>query len=126
MVDEAERYKDEDEKQRQKIAARNHLESYIFNVKQAVDEAGNKLSEEDKNTIKRECEECLTWLDGNTLAEKEEYEDKLRHLTSICSSIMSKLYNSGAQQQQMPRNCGQQAGGFSGSGHNGPTIEEVD
>ncbi|KAI4467292.1 heat shock protein 70kda [Holotrichia oblita] len=126
MVEEAEMYKEEDEKQQQKIAARNQLESYIFNIKQAVDEARDKLSEADKKTVQEECEQCLRWLDNNTLADKEEYEDKQKHLTSICSPIMTKLYSGGGQQQRMPRNCGQQAGGFGGSQHNGPTIEEVD
>ncbi|KAI4467246.1 heat shock protein 70kda [Holotrichia oblita] len=126
MVEEAERYKEEDEKQQQKITARNQLESYVFNIKQAVDEAGSKLSGADKKTVQEECEQCLRWLDSNTLAEKEEYEDKQKHLTSICSPIMAKLYNGGNQQQGMPRNCGQQAGGFGGSQHNGPVIEEVD
>ncbi|GJQ74796.1 hypothetical protein Trydic_g13417 [Trypoxylus dichotomus] len=124
MVEEAERYKEEDEKQREKIAARNQLETYVFNVKQAMEEAGDKLSEGDKNMVKGECDECLRWLDSNTLAEKEEYEDKQRHLTSICSPIMTKIHNGGAQ--QMPRNCGQQAGGFGGNRYNGPTVEEVD
>ncbi|KAI4467198.1 heat shock protein 70kda [Holotrichia oblita] len=126
MVEEAERYKEEDEKQQQKITARNQLESYVFNIKQAADEAGSKLSAADKKTVQEECAQCLRWLDSNTLAEKEEYEDKQKHLTSICSPIMAKLYNGGNQQQGMPRNCGQQAGGFGGSQHNGPVIEEVD
>ncbi|KAI4467293.1 heat shock protein 70kda [Holotrichia oblita] len=126
MVDEAERYKEEDEKQRQKIAARNQLESYIFNIKQTVDIASDKLSEADKKTVQEECEQCLRWLDSNTLAEKEEYEDKQKHLTSVCSPIMTKLHNGCGQQQETPRNCGQQAGGFHGSQHSGPTIEEVD
>ncbi|KAI4467289.1 heat shock protein 70kda [Holotrichia oblita] len=126
MVEEAEMYKEEDEKQQQKIAARNQLESYIFNIKQAVDEARDKLSEADKKTVQEECEQCLRWLDNNTLADKEEYEDKQKHLTSVCSPIMTKLYSGGGQQQGMPRNCGQQAGGFGGSQHNGPVIEEVD
>ncbi|RZF37498.1 hypothetical protein LSTR_LSTR016231 [Laodelphax striatellus] len=43
MVNEAEQYKEEDEKQRQRVSARNQLENYIFSIKQALDEAGTKL-----------------------------------------------------------------------------------
>ncbi|XP_050312207.1 heat shock protein 70 A1-like [Anthonomus grandis grandis] len=125
MLSEAERYKDEDEKQRQKVASRNQLEAYIFQVKQAAEESGDKLSPDDKATVQRECENSLKWLDSNTLAEKEEFEDKQKELQRICSPIMAKLYGGGPQSQPGAAGCGQQAGGFSGSS-GGPTIEEVD
>ncbi|EFA07173.1 heat shock protein 70 A1 [Tribolium castaneum] len=128
MVAEAEQYKEEDEKQRQRIAARNQLEGYIFQLKQTISEQGSKLSEADKETVTRECDSCLQWLDANTLAEKEEYEDKQKQLSSICAPIMAKLYQQGGQ-GGMPGaggSCGQQAGGFGGQRQGGPTIEEVD
>ncbi|XP_017786867.1 PREDICTED: heat shock protein 70 A1-like [Nicrophorus vespilloides] len=118
MLAEAEKYKAEDEKQRDRVASKNQLESYIFNVKQAVDEAGDKLSAEDKSKVQQECDSCLQWLDANSLAEKEEYEDKQKQLTSVCSGIMAKIYQNGQQ------SCGQQAGGF--QGRSGPNVEEVD
>ncbi|XP_063918599.1 heat shock protein 70 A1-like [Zophobas morio] len=126
MVAEAEQYKDEDEKQRQRIASRNQLEGYIFQLKQAVSDCGDKLSTSDKETVTRECDSCLQWLDTNTLAEKEEYKDRQKQLTSVCSPIMAKLYQGAAQGGPMPGNCGQQAGGFGGQRQGGPTVEEVD
>ncbi|CAG7719619.1 unnamed protein product, partial [Allacma fusca] len=48
MVDEAEKYKAEDEMQRERVASRNQLEAYVFGVKQAAEDAGDKLSESDK------------------------------------------------------------------------------
>ncbi|KAJ8919782.1 hypothetical protein NQ315_006311 [Exocentrus adspersus] len=134
MVEEADRYKDEDEKQRQRVAARNQLEAYVFQLKQAVNDCGDKLSSEDKQTIERECASILQWLDNNSLADKEEYEDKQKELSRVCSPIMSKLYAgqgnnnfsggaAGASGGFPGGSCGQQAGGFGGQG---PTIEEVD
>ncbi|XP_045456602.1 major heat shock 70 kDa protein Ab-like isoform X4 [Melitaea cinxia] len=105
MLSEAERYKEEDERQQKRVTARNQLESYVFSVRQALDDAGSKLSEEDKNTARNVCDEALQWLDNNTLAEKEEYEHKLSDLQRTCSPIMSKMH---------------------GAGGSGPTIEEVD
>ncbi|KAB0799226.1 hypothetical protein PPYR_07106 [Photinus pyralis] len=126
MVADAEKYKEEDEKQRARIAARNQLEGYVFNLKQALSDVGDKLSAEDKQTVESACAGCLKWLDNNLLAEKEEYEDQQKQLTNLCSPMMSKLYASGGVGQQngpMPGNCGQQAGRFNTQG---PTIEEVD
>ncbi|XP_055374042.1 major heat shock 70 kDa protein Ba isoform X5 [Condylostylus longicornis] len=109
MVSEAERYQEEDEKQRQKITARNSLEGYVFSVKQAVEQAGDKLTKSDKDQVMQWCDETVKWLDNNTLAEKEEYEDKMKELSKVCSPIMTKLHQ----------------GGFGGS-RSGPTVEEVD
>lgn len=106
MLSDAEKYKAEDDKQREKVQARNQLESYCFSLKQAAEEAGTKLSEEDKKTVADRCSETLSWLDSNSLAEKEEFEDKLKELQRICSPIMTKLHQAG--------------------GAKGPTVEEVD
>nr|AGN32394.1 heat shock protein 70 [Bactrocera correcta] len=121
MVNEAERYAEEDERQRNKIAARNNLESYVFGVKQALDGAGDKLNAQEKSEALKACDDTIKWLDVNTLADKEEYEDKMNTLTKLCSPIMTKLHSGGAQ----GASCGQQAGGFNG-GRTGPTVEEVD
>ncbi|XP_045456562.1 heat shock protein 68-like isoform X1 [Melitaea cinxia] len=112
MLSEAERYKEEDEKQRQRVAARNQLESYVFSVRQALDDAGSKLSDEDKNTARNVCDEALQWLDNNTLAEKEEYEHKLSDLQRTCSPIMSKMH--GASAGAAPGGMGGMPGGMGG------------
>nr|CAI5855418.1 unnamed protein product [Callosobruchus analis] len=119
MLAEAERYKEEDEKQRQRVTARNQLEAYIFQVKQAAQECGNKLSADEKSTVERECDSALKWLDTNSLAEKEEFEDKQKELTRICSPIMAKIHGGGAS-----AGPGGAAGPRAENG--GPTIEEVD
>lgn len=113
MVAEAERYKEEDDRQRERVAARNQLETYIFNVKQAVDDAGDKLSAQDKESVRNDCEAALRWLDNNTLAEKDEFEQKLKDLQQVCSPVMSKIHATGSQQYSQPN-------------RSGPTVEEVD
>nr|AAO65964.1 heat shock protein 70 [Manduca sexta] len=118
MLAEAERYKEEDEKQRQRVAARNQLEAYVFSVQQALDDAGDKLSESDKSTARSACAAALRWLDNNTLAEQEEYEHKLKDLQRVCSPVMPKMHG-GAGAGAAPG--GQQHGRGAG-----PTVEEVD
>nr|AHA36970.1 heat shock protein 70c [Leptinotarsa decemlineata] len=111
MLSEAEKYAAEDEAQRLRIASRNQLEGYIFSAKQAVEDApADKLTEDDKKLVQEKCSAALAWLDANQLAEKDEYEHKLKELQQECSPIMMKLHQ-GAQ---------------GGAGGKGPTVEEVD
>ncbi|XP_063225309.1 heat shock protein 68-like isoform X2 [Bacillus rossius redtenbacheri] len=120
MLSEAERYKEEDDRQRERVAARNELESYLFNVKQAVEEAGARLPDQDKQQVKQECEDMIRWMDCNTLADKEEYKDKLRELQRKCQPVMMKLHG------QSGGDAGQAYAGSGQSGPSGPTVEEVD
>ena len=118
MLAEAEKYRDEDEKHQQRIQARNQLETYIFGCKQAVEEAAaDKLTEEDKKIVRDKCTSELAWLDSNTLAEKEEFEERLKETQKVCSPIMTKMY-SGAS-----KGC---AGNAQQQQRSGPTVEEVD
>nr|CAH7764893.1 unnamed protein product [Callosobruchus chinensis] len=110
MLSEAEKYAHEDEIQRMKIQARNQLETYVFSAKQAAEEApSDKLSEDDKKVVQDKCSEALAWLDKNQLAEKDEFEHKLKELQQEIQPIMMKLHQGSAQQ-----------------GNKGPTVEEVD
>uniref|UniRef100_T1P9F4 Hsp70 protein n=1 Tax=Musca domestica TaxID=7370 RepID=T1P9F4_MUSDO len=120
MLAEAEKYKDEDEKQRQRVQARNNLESYIFSCKQAVEEApADKLTDSDKATVRDKCSSEMSWLDNNTLAEKEEFEDHLKDCQRVCGPIMTKMHGGG------PSAAGG-AGQGGQAGRGGPTVEEVD
>merc|ERR1711910_39062 len=85
MVNEAEKYKAEDEKQRERISAKNGLESYCFNMKSTMDEEKVKsaISDSDKKKIEDKCDECIKWLDANQMAEKDEYEDKQKEVEAL-------------------------------------------
>jgi len=122
MVDEAEKYKEQDDKQREKISAKNNLESYAFNLKQTVEDEKikEKLTTEDKSTVLEKAKEVIEWLDNNQTAEKDEFEDKQKELEQVAMPIMSKIYQSG----EGP--AGSAQGASSTGGNGGPTIEEVD
>ena len=70
MVNEAEKYKEEDEKQKDRVVAKNGLESYAFNLKQTVedDKVKDKISDDDKATILNKAKEVLDWLDSNQVS----------------------------------------------------------
>lgn len=132
MVNEAEKYKAEDEKQKATISAKNALESYCFNMKSTIEDEKlkDKISEADKQTIQDKCNDIIKWLDGNQLAEAEEYEHKQKELEAICNPIITKLYQgAGGAPGGMPGfpgAGGAAPGGAPGAGGTGPTIEEVD
>uniref|UniRef100_A0A8C0HXN1 Heat shock cognate 71 kDa protein n=1 Tax=Balaenoptera musculus TaxID=9771 RepID=A0A8C0HXN1_BALMU len=125
MVQEAEEYKAEDEKQWDKVSLKNSLESYAFNMKATVEDEKlqGKINDEDKQKILDKCNEIINWLDKNQTAEKEEFEHQQKELEKVCNPIITKLYKS----------AGGMPGGFPGGGappsggaFSGPTIEEVD
>ncbi|RVE62499.1 hypothetical protein OJAV_G00157810 [Oryzias javanicus] len=126
MVQEAEQFRAEDECQRDKITAKNSLESLAFNMKSTVEDEKlqDKISPEDKKTIVDKCNEIIAWLDKNQTAEKDEYEHQQKELEKVCNPIISKLYQ-GGMPGGMP---GAAPGGFPGGAgaSSGPTIEEVD
>ena len=134
MLADAEKFRAEDDRQRLRLDARNKLENYVYGAKQAVDEAGQKLSAADRDTVLKACTDTIIWLDSNTLAEREELEDRLRQVTQVCSSVISKLWGAagcsgggvGAGGCGRGGAGGGGGGGAGGGGGGGPTIEEVD
>ena len=73
------------------MEARNRLENYIFGVKDAVKDYGDKLSSEDRK-VNAEGERALKWLESNQLADNEEYEHMLEETQKVCSPLMAKLH----------------------------------
>merc|ERR1712064_184616 len=120
MVNDAEKFKDEDDKQKDRISAKNGLESYIFSLKSSLenDQLKSKLTTDEVAAATSALDDALKWLDANQLAEKEEFEDKQKELETMSRPLMSKIYGDGAQ------TCGQQQKKSSSGA--GPTIEEVD
>jgi len=138
MVNDAEKFKADDEKQKERISAKNGLESYCFNMKTTLDDekVKDKISEDDMKTIVDKCDEAIKWLDANQLAEVEEFNDKQKEVESVCNPIITKLYQgAGGMPGGMP-DMGGMGGGMpgaggapgcgAGAGGAGPTIEEVD
>merc|ERR1712105_266570 len=93
MVSDAEQFKAEDDKQKERIAAKNSLESYCFNMKSTVEDekVKDKIADGDKEVITKKCDEVIKWIDANQLAEVEEFQDKQKEAEGVCSPIMTKL-----------------------------------
>uniref|UniRef100_A0A8C4ZUD2 78 kDa glucose-regulated protein n=1 Tax=Gadus morhua TaxID=8049 RepID=A0A8C4ZUD2_GADMO len=97
MVNDAERFADEDKKLKERIDARNELESYAYSLKNQVgdkEKLGGKLSDEDKETIEKAVEEKIEWMESHQDSDLEEFQAKKKELEEIVQPIVSKLYGS--------------------------------
>merc|ERR1711998_719353 len=99
-------------KVKEKIDAKNSLESYIYNVKNTLNDESKiegKLTDEDKETLEDTVKPTSEWIDENPSAEAEEYNDKQKEVEKVVNPIMSKLYAAGggagggeAEDEEMP------------------------
>jgi len=106
MVREAEEFADEDKKVQGRITARNGLESYLYNLKNTLedDEKGvsDKIEVAEKNELISLIDESLDWLEENPEAEADEYSDKQKEVEQVANPIMRKVY----QGEGMPGDSG--------------------
>ncbi|KAI6174551.1 hypothetical protein M3Y97_01003200 [Aphelenchoides bicaudatus] len=100
MLNDAKKYEAEDRAERERIESRNKCEAYAFQVKQSLQEYGDKLPADDRQRAQDACDQTLRWLDSNQTAEKSEYEHQYKELESTCSKILAKLHQQGQQGQQ--------------------------
>jgi len=141
MVREAEQYKGDDEKNRQRVEAKNGLENYSYSLRNTMNDEkiSTKLSSDDKSKLQAAIDDAVKWLEQNPQAEKEDYEKKQKDLEQVAMPIMTKLYQqegggAGGVPGGMPGSGaggpGGYGGGSSGFGGNessgGPKVEEVD
>jgi heat shock protein 5 len=113
MVREAEEFAEEDKKVKERIDARNALETYVYNMKNQVsdkDKLADKLESDEKEKIETAVKEALEWLDDNQSVEKEEYEEKLKEVEAVCNPIITAVY--------------QRSGGAPGGGASGEDEED--
>uniref|UniRef100_A0A4W5JMJ0 Endoplasmic reticulum chaperone BIP n=1 Tax=Hucho hucho TaxID=62062 RepID=A0A4W5JMJ0_9TELE len=97
MVNDAERFADEDKKLKERIDARNELESYAYSLKNQIgdkEKLGGKLSPEDKEAIEKAVEEKIEWMESHQDAELEDFQAKKKELEEVVQPIISKLYGS--------------------------------
>lgn len=95
MINDAEKFADEDKTLREKIEAKNNLDNYIQSMKATVedkDKLADKIEEEDKTTILNTVKEAEEWLTNNSEADVESLKQKLKEVEAICQPIIVKLY----------------------------------
>ena len=128
MVQDAEKYKAEDELVKKKVEAKNAFENYCFQMKNTLNEEKLKevFTEDEKKTIQDASAEGLQWLEGNADADGDAIEGKQKELEAKFNPIMMRVYQQtgGAGMPGgmggMPGGAGGMPGGGMGGGA-GPT-----
>jgi len=105
MVNDAEKFKEEDEKVKSQVEARNGLESMAYQLKNQLgdkEKLGGKIGDEDKATMEAAIEKAIKFLDDNPNASTEELEAAKKEMEGVVQPIVTKLYGdqAGGQQQQ--------------------------
>lgn len=95
MIKEAEEFAEEDKKVKERIDARNKLETYIYTMRSTVndrDKLADKIETDDKEKIESTLKEALEWLDENQNVEKYEFEEKLKEVEEVCNPVIKQVY----------------------------------
>merc|ERR1712157_536617 len=98
MIQDAEKFADEDKALKERVESRNELESYAYLLKTQIndkDKLGAKISDEDKEAIEIAVEAAISWLEENQEAEAEEFKAQKKELEDKVNPIISKLYAQG-------------------------------
>ena len=102
MIKKAEEFKEEDEKLKQNIDAKNGLESYLYNLKNSIlkepenPDQKSPAFDEVKAEAEPIVEEALKWLDENQKETTENFKSKQKEIEEKISPLMTKLYGSTA------------------------------
>jgi len=127
MVKEAEKYREEDEKVRKSVDAKNRLENFTYQVKDTLNqELASKLSEDEKASVTAACDEAEKFLEQNPSADVEEYEKARVKLEQVVHPVFAKFNAGGAQDGGADFTGAQQGAGSRPSASSGPTVDEVD
>ncbi|XP_071126740.1 endoplasmic reticulum chaperone BiP-like [Mytilus edulis] len=95
MINDAEKFADEDKAIKEKVDAKNELESLTYNLKNQIgdkEKLGGKLTDDDKSTIENAIEEKIKWLENNSDPSLEELKEQKKSLEDIANPIVSKVY----------------------------------
>merc|ERR1712238_261781 len=105
MVREAEEHAEEDKKVKDRIDSRNGLESYLYNLKNTLNDeekgVADKMSPQDKKELEDIIDEALDWMDANPEADKEDYGEKRKEVEQVANPLMRDLYSGGDSEEDM-------------------------
>ena len=114
MVKDTEKYVEEDKAHQDRMGSKNSLEGYCYSMKSSIEgDLKEKLGEDDRKTIEDKVNETISWLETNSNAEMNEFDDKRKDLEDVCGPIMNSMNTNGD-------------GAVPVAPDNGPTVEEVD
>ena len=118
MVEEAAKFKEEDDALGEKIESKNNLENYLYSIKNNVigDEKMKSSLGEDLSKIEEVVSDGLNWMDSESLT-KEDFDNKYKEIENLVSPLIQRAASSSSQDGTIPKESDQE---------NEPVIEEID
>ena len=92
----AEAHAADDKKKKEAIEAKNHLENTIYQAEKMPDEYKDKISDEDKETIKKAVSEAKEALEKNA-DDKDKLEEATKALNDAIMPIGAKMYQQASE-----------------------------
>ena len=98
MVQEAEQFKEDDDKIKQQVESKNQFDGLVYQSKTYLE--NDKLNTDDKEAIKTRLDEEQLWIDSNQHSSKEDYDAKHHDLQQFLSQYATKLTQDSTEQSQ--------------------------
>jgi heat shock 70kDa protein 1/2/6/8 len=119
-VEEAERFRAEDEMMAKKVEAKNALEGLVYSAKNSLNDEKlkDKISEADRTELEAKIKETQEWMDANLSAETEEYQAKTKEFEAVSHRVFGAAYGSDGAQSGMPN-----MNGMGGMGAGMPNLD---
>ena len=127
MVQDAEKFKDQDDQVKKRIEAKNGLENYCFQIKNTMNDEKlkDKFTDEDRKTIEEISAAGLQFVNSATDAAAEEFEAKQKEIEAKYNPIMMRVYQAaGGAPGGMPG--GMPGGGMPGAGATPDNVDDLD
>jgi molecular chaperone DnaK len=115
MVQEAEANKEQDEKRKELIEAKNQADALVHQTEKTLSEAGDKITNDDKVKVEKALNELKEVLKNENVT-KEQIDEKVKALTEVSHSLAQAMYadqqagaNPGANPNSAQNNSGKKA-----------------
>merc|ERR1739841_226221 len=97
MIEEAKQYEEEDRIVKERMDARNGLESYLYGLKNTMDDESrsNNIPAEDKRELLELVDDKLDWMESNPEGSADEYADHRKEVEQIANPLMRQFYAGG-------------------------------
>ena len=111
MVQDAERFKDDDERMLKRVESKNKLENYCYSIKSTVlgEEKMKTALGDDAELVESTITETLKWLDDSSEATAEDFDTKHKQVEEVLAPLVAKAYKAGMPEGGAP---GGMPGGF--------------
>lgn len=119
MIAEAEKYKEQDTAQAEKLKAKQELENYCHQIMDTLENKSLmvKLSDDDQEKIESTCTDTLEWVEHNADADKNVFAAKQRQIEADLKPLMLKMYQGAAEGESSGKSAKSgKRGGRAGAG----------